>query len=31
VRDDFGGYKASFEIGVTDIGCMAYARSTLFE
>ncbi|EPN39810.1 transposase orf3, partial [Pseudomonas syringae pv. actinidiae ICMP 19096] len=23
VCDDFGGYKASFELGVTEIGCMA--------
>lgn len=26
VCDDFGGYKASFELGVTEIGCMAHAR-----
>lgn len=24
VCDDFGGYKASFELGVTEIGCMAH-------
>lgn len=26
VCDDFGGYKASFELGVTEISCMAHAR-----
>ncbi|TED74089.1 IS66 family transposase [Pseudomonas aeruginosa] len=26
VCDDFGGYKASFALGVTEIGCMAHAR-----
>jgi len=26
VCDDFGGYKVSFELGVTEIGCMAHAR-----
>jgi hypothetical protein len=31
VRDDFGGYKASFELGVTEIGCMAHARRKFFE
>lgn len=25
ICDDFGGYKASFELGVTEIGCMAHA------
>lgn len=25
VCDDFGGYKASFALGVTEIGCMAHA------
>ncbi|RUT39810.1 IS66 family transposase [Pseudomonas sp. PAMC 29040] len=29
--DDFGGYKASFELGVTEIGCMAHARRKFFE
>ena len=28
VCDDFGGYKASFELGVTEIGCMAHARAS---
>ncbi|WP_122290102.1 IS66 family transposase [Pseudomonas savastanoi] len=31
VCDDFGGYKASFEPGVTEIGCMAHARRKFFE
>jgi transposase len=31
VCDDFGGYKASFELGVTEIGCMAHARRQFFE
>jgi len=31
VCDDFGGYKASFELGVTEIGCMAHARRNFFE
>lgn len=31
VCDDFGGYKASFEQGVTEIGCMAHARRKFFE
>ncbi len=30
VCDDFGGYKASFELGVTEIGCMAHARRKFF-
>ncbi len=25
VCDDFGGYKASVELGVTEIGCIAHA------
>lgn len=29
--DDFGGYKASFGLGVTEIGCMAHARRKFFE
>ncbi len=29
--NDFGGYKASFELGVTEIGCMAHARRKFFE
>ena len=31
VCDDFGGYKASFELGVTEIGCMAHARREVSE
>lgn len=31
VCDDFGGYKASFELGVMEIGCMAHARRKFFE
>jgi len=31
VCDDFGGYKASFELGVTEIGCMAHARRKFYE
>jgi hypothetical protein len=31
VCDDFGGYKASIELGVTEIGCMAHARRKFFE
>ncbi len=31
VCDDFGGYKSSFELGVTEIGCMAHARRKFFE
>ena len=31
VCDDFAGYKASFEQGVTEIGCMAHARRKFFE
>ena len=31
VCDDFGGYKASFALGVTEIGCMAHARRELFK
>ncbi|EGH26934.1 transposase IS66, partial [Pseudomonas amygdali pv. mori str. 301020] len=26
VCDDFAGYKASFALGITAIGCMAHAR-----
>lgn len=31
VCDDFGGYKASFVLGATEIGCMAHARRKFFE
>ncbi len=29
VCDDFGGYKASFELGVTEIGCIAHVSLTV--
>ncbi|WP_413817939.1 IS66 family transposase [Pseudomonas viridiflava] len=31
VCDDFAGYKASFERGITEIGCMAHARRKFFD
>jgi len=31
VCDDFAGYKAGFEQGITEIGCMAHARPKFFE
>ncbi len=31
VCDDFAGYKASFELGFTEIGCMAHARRKFFD
>jgi hypothetical protein len=31
VYDDFAGYKASFEQGITEIGCMAPARRKFFD
>jgi len=31
VCDDFGGYKASFELRVTEIGCRAHVRRKFFE
>ncbi len=31
VCDDFAGYKSSFELGVTEIGCMAHARREFLE
>ena len=31
VCDDFAGYKASFEDGVTELGCMAHARRKFFD
>lgn len=31
VCDDFGGYKALFERGVTEVGCMAHARRKFIE
>ena len=31
VCDDFAGYKAGFELGVTEIDCMAHARRKFFD
>ena len=31
VCDDFAGYKAGFEQGITEIGCMAHARRKFFD
>jgi transposase len=31
VCDDYSGYKALFELGVTEVGCMAHARRKFFE
>jgi transposase len=31
VCDDFSGYKACFELGVTEAGCMAHARRKFHE
>ncbi len=31
VCDDFGGYKAGFAGGITEIGCMAHARRKFYE
>ena len=31
VCDDYGGYKASFALGVTEVGCMAHARRKFYE
>jgi transposase len=31
VCDDFAGYKASFQLGITEIGCMAHARRKFFD
>ena len=31
VCDDFAGYKACFELGLTEIGCMAHARRKFFD
>lgn len=31
VCDDFAGYKAGFENGITEIGCMAHARRKFFD
>ena len=31
VCDDFAGYKACFELGVTEVGCLAHARRKFHE
>ena len=31
VCDDYGGYKASFALGVSEVGCMAHARRKFIE
>ena len=31
MTDDFSGYKACFELGVNEVGCMAHARRKLHE
>ena len=31
VTDDYAGYKACFEMGVTEVGCMAHARRKFHE
>ncbi len=31
VYDDFAGYKAGFEKGMIEIGCMAHARRKFFD
>lgn len=31
VCDDYSGYKASFALGVTEIGCMAHARRKFYD
>lgn len=31
VCDHFAGYKAAFERGITEIGCMAHARRKFFD
>jgi transposase len=31
VTDDFSGYKACFELGVTEVGCLAHARRKFHE
>jgi transposase len=31
VCDDYSGYKASFQQGITEIGCLAHARRKLFD
>lgn len=31
ICDDYGGYKASFASGITEVGCMAHARRKFFD
>jgi transposase len=31
ICDDYGGYKASFAQGITEVGCMAHARRKFFD
>ena len=31
ICDDYGGYKASFANGITEVGCMAHARRKFFD
>ena len=31
VCDDFSGYKASFGLGITEVGCLAHARRKFFD
>lgn len=31
VCDDYGGYKASFALGVTELGCMTHARRKFYD
>lgn len=31
VCDDYGGYKASFALGVTEIGCMTHTRRKFYD
>lgn len=31
VCDDYGGYKAGFQLGIAEVGCMAHARRKFFE
>ncbi|WP_176324643.1 IS66 family transposase, partial [Burkholderia vietnamiensis] len=31
VCDDYSAYKAGFELGITEIGCMAHARRKFFD
>lgn len=31
ICDDYGGYKASFSLGITEVGCMAHAQRKFHE